>query len=271
MAWCLSGNNMSILPITSLDLKVFLDEKVEQYNNTSFIETDPISVPHLFSKKEDIEIAAFFAATLAWGQRSVIIRNAKLLMEWMDYSPHQFILNYQEKDLIPFQQFKHRTFNGDDCVFFIQSLHHIYKKFGTLEKAFEVDKSSNSNEIIKSAIINFRTHFFQGEHLKRTQKHVSNPLSNSACKRLNMLLRWMVRHDNKGVDFGIWKSLSPADLLCPLDIHTGNTGRKLKLIQRKQNDWKTVEELSKVLNSLDSEDPVKYDYALFGLGVFEKF
>lgn len=256
--------------IPKSELHAFLDEKYRQYNNPAFIESDPISVPHLFSKKEDIEIAAFFAASLAWGQRSVIIRNAKMLMEWMDFSPHQFISNYQEKDLIPFQKFKHRTFNGDDCIFFIKSLKHIYTHLGSLENAFIANENEVSSEKIKAAIIHFRTIFFQADHLKRSKKQVSNPLSNSACKRLNMFLRWMVRKDRHGVDFGIWNSLSAAELLCPLDVHTGKIGRALGLIQRRQNDWLTVVELTRQLRYFDPDDPVKYDFALFGLGVFEK-
>jgi uncharacterized protein (TIGR02757 family) len=248
------------------ELKDFLDEKVEQYNSPSFIETDPISIPHLFTKKEDIEIAGLFAASLAWGQRSVIIKNSKKLMEWMDYEPHQFVLMHQENDLHAFHQFTHRTFNGDDCVFFLRSLRNIYQNHGGLEKLFLFNK-----ENIKFAISNFRETFLIQNPSHRAKKHISNPMTNSACKRLNMFLRWMVRKDTGKVDFGIWQKLHSENLMCPLDIHVGRVARKLGLLVRKQNDWKAVEELTQTLKKFDSNDPVKYDFALFGLGLYEDF
>ncbi len=255
-------------------LKDFLEEKVDKYNRISFIESDPVSIPHQFTKKEDIEIAAFLSATIAWGQRVTIIKNANELMRRMDFAPHDFILNHSKKDLAQFKNFKHRTFNGADCIFFIHSLKNIYIKHGGLEKVF-IGKN------VKESIINFRKIFFSISHPKRTEKHISNPEANSSAKRLNMFLRWMIRKDNRGVDFGIWNSpleggkrdiyLSPKNLMCPLDIHSGNVARKLGLLTRKQNDWQAVEELTSRLKEFDKNDPVKYDFALFGLGVFEKF
>ncbi len=251
-------------------LKEFLDEKYHQYNQSSFIETDPISIPHQFTKKEDIEIAGFLAATIAWGQRKTIIKNANKLMQGMHLEPHQFILDHSEKDLKSFKKFVHRTFNGEDCIFFIRSLQHIYKKHKSLEGIF-TKGIQPGDENIKNAIASFRTIFFETKHLSRSEKHVSNPITNSSSKRLCMYLRWMVRRDKKSVDFGIWKNISPALLCLPLDVHTGNISRKLGLLQRTQNDWQAVEEITTVLKTFDPKDPVKYDFALFGLGAFEKF
>lgn len=257
------------------ELKDFLEEKYDTYNRKSFIETDPISIPHQFSKKEDIEISAFLTATIAWGQRKSIINNANKLMQLLDSTPHEFILNAKEKDLTPFKNFVHRTFNGTDATFFIQSLQNIYKKHGGLEKVFK-------GKDTKEAIINFRKIFFSIPYPTRTLKHISNPEENSAAKRINMFLRWMIRNDKRGVDFGIWNNNPPlqrgqggfsttADLMCPLDVHSGNVARKLGLLKRTQNDWKAVEELTNNLKTFDAKDPVKYDFALFGLGAFEKF
>ncbi len=252
------------------ELKAFLDEKYDQYNRTSFIENDPISIPHRFHKKEDIEIVGFLAATIAWGQRITIINNARKLARWMGDSPHDFILHFKPHQLEPFQQFKHRTFNGIDCVFFLQSLQHIYQQHGGLEPAF-AQHISPTHKDVKLAIAGFRKLFFETTHETRSEKHVSNPLKGSSSKRLNMYLRWMVRKDNRGVDFGLWDSISPSQLVCPLDVHTGNVGRKLQLLSRKQNDWRAADELTDALRIMDANDPVKYDFALFGLGVFEGF
>ncbi len=251
-------------------LKEFLDEKYLLYNTTSFIETDPISIPHQFTKKEDIEIAGFFAATIAWGQRKTIISNANKIILMMDNSPHEFILNHSQKELLPFKKFVHRTFNGIDCIFFIKSLQNIYKKHKGLENAFAKEFKS-SDENIKNAITGFRKLFLGINHLPRSDKHISNPESNSSAKRLCMYLRWMVRNDKKGVDFGIWKKINSSQLCLPLDVHTGNVSRKLGLLKRTQSDWKSVEEITSVLKLFDKNDPVKYDFALFGLGAFEKF
>lgn len=250
------------------ELKEFLDEKVILYNNPKFIESDPIQIPHQFSKKEDIEIAAFLTATISWGNRTMIIRNAFKMMELLDNSPYDFILNHQESDLKSFENFVHRTFNSIDFQQFVKSLQHIYQNHKGLENALAItDKTTN----YQTAIHQFKQKFFEIPHQQRTQKHVSDPLKNSAAKRINMFLRWMVRNADSGVDFGIWKTHNAAHLSCPLDVHSGNVARKLKLLLRKQNDWKALSELDTNLRKLDKQDPVKYDFALFGLGVFEKF
>lgn len=250
------------------ELKEFLDTKVTQYNNPKFIESDPILIPHQFQKKEDIEISGFLTATIAWGNRKSIINNANKLIGLLDHAPHDFVLNHKASDLEKLLPFVHRTFNGQDCIQFIKSLKHIYKTHNGLESVFS---KYAKNQSLQTSISKFKTTFFEIEHLQRTQKHVSDPLKNSAAKRINMFLRWMVRQDNAGVDFGIWKSLSPALLSCPLDVHSGNVGRKLGLLKRKQNDGKALLELDTALKKLDPSDPVKYDFALFGLGVFEGF
>ena len=250
-----------------LSLKTLLDEKVDQFNRPDFIANDPISIPHLFTKKQDIEIAGLFAATFAWGQRKTIINKCKEFLSLMDFSPHDFILNHKENDLKAFLSFKHRTFNATDALYFIYFLNHYYSKHDSLEKAFYI----NNNFNIKEGLINFHNLFFSLEDAPlRTKKHVSTPIRKSACKRLNMFLRWMVRKDDHGVDFGIWEQIKPADLICPCDVHVDRVARQLKLIKRKQTDWITAEELTNNLISFDSEDPVKYDFALFGIGILEK-
>lgn len=250
------------------DLKEFLDSKVEQYNNPKFIESDPIQIPHQFSKKEDIEIAGFLTATIAWGNRKSIIKNANRMMQMLDHAPHDFIMNHQESDLLALENFVHRTFNCLDFITFVKALQHIYTSHKGLETVFTANAEKDS---LQKAIHNFKQTFFEIEHLKRTQKHISDPLKGSAAKRINMFLRWMVRNDNTGVDFGIWKNLSPSQLSCPLDVHSGNVARKLGILNRKQNDAKALLELDTNLRKLDHTDPVKYDFALFGLGVFEGF
>lgn len=255
-------------------LREFLEEKVRQYNRPSFIESDPVSVPHHFSRKEDIEIAGFLAATIAWGKRPTIIRNANLFMERMDLSPYEFVLSASAKDLKKLDTFVHRTFNGLDAKFFVLALRNIYVKHGGLENIFEQglkSVSKNSFSPMQNAIIHFREKFISIRHDARSDKHISNPGTNSSAKRINMYLRWMVRQDNAGVDFGIWKSISPSLLQIPLDVHVGNVGRSLGLLQRTQSDWKAVEELTAKLRTFDEKDPVKFDFALFGLGIFEGF
>jgi uncharacterized protein (TIGR02757 family) len=249
------------------ELKEFLDEKADKYNRPFFIESDPISVPHRYSKKEDIEIAGFLSATIAWGQRTTIIKNANKLMNLMDDSPYEFIIKAKEKDLLKFEGFVHRTFNSTDVVFFIRALQNIYLKHGGLENVFNTHEK---NDILKHSIIHFRNVFFSIPYPPRTKKHISNPEDNSSAKRICMYLRWMARKDKKGVDFGLWK-LPSKHLMCPLDVHSGNVARKLGLLKRTQNDWKAVEELTAKLREMDPKDPVKYDFALFGLGAFEKF
>ncbi|MCG2611880.1 TIGR02757 family protein [Flavobacterium sp. SM15] len=250
------------------ELKSFLDEKVELYNRPDFIESDPIQIPHSYSLKEDIEIAGFLASVIAWGNRKMIIRNAHKKMELMGNSPYDFVMSHKEKDLEPLHNFVHRTFNGLDFVGFIKSLQNIYTNHGGLEAVFAKHQEENS---MQKSISEFKKIFFEINHLTRTEKHLPDPLNGSAAKRINMYLRWMCRQDNKGVDFGIWKSIAPSKLSCPLDVHSGNVARKLELLTRKQNDAKALLELDANLRKLDPNDPVKYDFALFGLGIFEGF
>lgn len=252
------------------DIRELLDQKAEQYNRPDFIADDPVSVPHAFSKKEDIEIAGFLAAIIAWGQRTVIIRNAMRLMEYMDHCPHDFLLDAGPHDLEVFKSFKHRTFNGDDCRYFISALGSIYRKRGGLESVFEHAWNSSGGDMGKT-IHTFRQVFFEAAPPGRTSKHIADPLKGSSAKRINMFLRWMVRDDDKGVDFGLWKGIRPAALCCPLDVHTGNVARKLGMISRNANDWRSVLQLTGALREMDPLDPVKYDFALFGLGMYENF
>lgn len=254
--------------MNNTELKDFLDEKVVLYNNPKFIETDPIQIPHSFSVKEDIEIAAFLTATIAWGNRKMIINNAKKMMDLLGNSPYDFVLNHSESNLENLNNFVHRTFNGIDFQTFIIALKNVYQNYNGLESVF-ANHQNQKNQT--ESISNFKKVFFEIEHLQRTTKHISDPLNNSAAKRLNMMLRWLVRHDNCGVDFGIWKNINPAHLSCPLDVHSGNVARKLGLLTRKQNDAKALVELDTNLRKLDKNDPTKYDFALFGLGVFEGF
>ncbi|MGS2763953.1 TIGR02757 family protein [Sinomicrobium sp. M5D2P9] len=250
------------------ELKEFLDAKAAEYNKPDFIETDPIQIPHAFTRKEDIEIAGFLAATIAWGNRKSIINNARKMMTFMGDAPYDFVMSHKAEDLEKLNTFVHRTFNGTDLQCFVQSLRHIYTKHGGPEAVFA---KHAEEETLQDAIHHFKKYFFEIPHLPRTEKHVSDPLKGSSAKRINMFLRWMVRDDNTGVDFGIWKSLSPSRLSCPLDVHSGNVARKLGLLKRKQNDAKALSELDDSLRKLDASDPVKYDFALFGLGAFEKF
>ncbi|KPL08969.1 MAG: hypothetical protein AMS26_23480 [Bacteroides sp. SM23_62] len=250
-------------------VRQLLEEKVRMYNRTEFIRADPIQVPHQFDRRENIEIAAFLTATIAWGRRDTIIRNALDLMSRMDHDPYAFLMNLTSDDLNVFSGFRHRTFNEQDCRFFIQSLHEIYKNKGGLYRVFLEGYSGKRS--VMHAILGFRDIFLGIKHSPRTEKHLADPLTGSAAKRLNMFLRWMIRQDANGVDFGIWEKISPADLYIPLDIHTGNVARKLGLLKRNQNDWKAVEELTGVLRAFDPSDPVKYDFALFGLGIFENY
>jgi len=250
------------------DLKSFLDEQALKYNQSFFIESDPIQVPKNFSDKENIEIAAFLTATIAWGNRLSIIKNAIKLMALMENQPHEFVLSASKADLKILEQFVHRTFNGGDCVYFTKSLQNIYQNHGGLQTVFEAGfKLENS---VKSALKEFYKVFFEigGE---RSRKHVSNVEKGASAKRLNMFLRWMVRNDTCKVDFGLWNGIPQSALMLPLDVHTGNVARKLGLLQRKSNDWQAVEEVTQKLREFDPEDPIKYDFALFGLGAFEKF
>lgn len=254
--------------MTNSELKVFLNEKVIQYNNPEFLETDPIQIPHLFTTKEDIEISAFLTATIAWGNRKSIIKNSHKLMERMGQSPYDFVLNHTDENLENLTGFVHRTFNDIDLTYFIQSLKNIYTNHNGLEGVFTKHQGKDS---LQPTISKFKKIFFELPYEQRTTKHVSDPLKGSAAKRINMFLRWMVRDASTNVDFGIWKDINPSKLSCPLDVHSGNVARKLGLLKRKQNDAKALAELDKKLRKLDPLDPVKYDFALFGLGVFEKF
>lgn len=250
------------------ELKEFLDETVEKYNRPDFIEHDPISIPHRFTAKEDIEISGFLAATIAWGNRTMILRSANRMMEYLDDSPYDFIMNHTANDLERITQVIHRTFNSADFIYFIKALNHIYSTENGLEGIFNEYQTPDS---LQPSIHKFRNKFFELPHDGRTMKHISDPFKGSAAKKINMFLRWMIRNDDKGVDFGLWKSISPSILSCPLDIHSGNVARKLGLLTRKQSDSKAVAELDHNLRILDIKDPVKYDFALFGLGVFEGF
>ncbi|MBB6610821.1 TIGR02757 family protein [Pontibacter sp. Tf4] len=251
-------------------IKALLDDRVAKYNQPAFIPNDPVSIPHRFTKKQDIEISGFFASILAWGQRKTIINNCVKLMNLMDNAPHDFILNHQEQDLPRFLGFKHRTFNDTDLLYFIHFFNWYYSLHQSLETAF----TGVHNEIRyqKDRLMYFHDLVFSLEDAPhRTKKHISTPARKSACKRINMYLRWMVRQDNNGVDFGIWQTMKPADLVCPCDVHVERVARRLGLITRKGMDWQTAEELTDHLRAFDPTDPVKYDYALFGLGVEEKF
>ena len=249
------------------NLQRFLEEKLNRYNRPEFILQDPIRVPHQFEQKENIEISGFLAATLAWGQRDVIIRNSLDLISRMDNDPYDFLMNMEERDLEVFRGFRHRTFNEVDCRSFILSLKNIYGHEGGLHETFL--KGYRKTGDLKDALGQFRQTFTGDGFAGRSLKHVADPFAGSSAKRLNMFLRWMVRRDEAGVDFGIWKEIDPAHLYLPLDLHTGNVARRLGLLGRKQNDWKAVEELTTMLREFDPTDPVKYDFALFGLGIFE--
>ncbi len=244
-------------------LKDLLDTKVLQFNSPDFISEDPIAIPHSFRKKEDIEISAFLVSVFAWGQRKTIVNNGFKLMELMDNAPHDFILHHDIAELKRFKKFVHRTFNGDDAQFFICRLQEIYQKEKGLESFFASCYKGN----MQAAIAEFKKQFFAANHSLRTEKHLPDPTNGSSAKRFNMYLRWMVRQDNAGVDFGVWRKIKMQDLYCPLDVHTGNVARKLGILKRSNNDWQSLEELMKVLRSFDKNDPAKYDFALFGLGV----
>ncbi len=253
------------------NLKEFLDKKVDEYNQPSFISADPISIPYQFTKKQDIEIAGFFAAVFAWGNRTTIINKTRELLRLMDNAPHDFCLNPNAEKLRRLTEFKHRTFNSTDLLYFIEFLHFHYTKNDSLEIAFSQWMMAG-DENIGNALIGFHNYFFSlPDAPSRTRKHIATPKRNSTCKRLNMFLRWMVRTDNKGVDFGIWKNISPAQLICPIDVHVARVARRFNLTSRNQVDWLTALELTKQLRKFDKDDPAKYDFALFGLGVVERF
>ncbi len=249
------------------EIKELLEEKYRKFAREDFIENDPVCIPHLFEQKENIEIAGFLSASIAWGQRGTIIKNASRLVQLMHFDPYKYVMHLDDEDLQPLATFCHRTFNATDLVFFLRSLSNIYRNHGGLEAVFM--HGYKQNQSIKEALSYFRKVFFELPHEKRTEKHLANVETGSSAKRLNMYLRWMVRKDSSEVDFGIWKGISPSDLYLPLDIHTGNVARALGLLNRKQNDWKAVEEVTSQLRKLHPADPVKYDFALFGMGIIE--
>lgn len=254
-----------------ISLKEFLDAKVAQYNQPSFIPYDPVCIPHLFTKPQDIEIAAFFAAVFAWGNRTTIINKAKELMQLMDNAPHEFCLHHSDKELKKLLNFKHRTFNTTDLLYFISFFNMHYQENDSLETAFSKWMSRN-DENTEQALNGFYSYFFSLEEVpKRTMKHIASPAKKASCKRLSMYLRWMVRNDKQGVDFGIWKKIKPAQLIIPLDLHVARVARHLNLLQRRQTDWLAAVELTEAMKKFDAKDPAKYDFALFALGVLEKF
>lgn len=253
------------------NLQAFLDQKYQQYNKPDFISNDPVSIPHLFNKKQDIEIMGFWAAILAWGQRKTIISKCKELIVLMDGKPHDFVLNHTENDLKQFTKFVHRTFNATDALYFIEFFHRYYHQYESMETAFLLGYKPQIGNV-GSALNGFAAQFFDSPNFPdRTKKHIASPDRKSACKRINMFLRWMVRKDDMGVDFGIWHQIDSAHLVCPCDLHVDRVARKLGLITRKQTDWLTAIELTENLKKFDPLDPVKYDFALFGLGIDEKF
>lgn len=257
-------------------LKAFLDRKVKEYNRPAFIAGDPILVPHLFTKKQDIEIAGFFAAIFAWGNRTTIIQKSKELMRLMDDRPHEFIVHHKEKDRKRFEGFCHRTFNTTDLLYFVSFLHHHYRQHASLETAFlpggKFPRRTSDEEPLGKCLDYFHSYFFSLEDPPpRTRKHIAAPFKHSACKRLNMYLRWMVRQDRNGVDFGIWKKIPAAALICPLDLHVARVAKKFELITRPKSDWQSALELTRNLRDFDAQDPAKYDFALFALGVVERF
>lgn len=254
--------------LSKIELKEFLDEKVSHYNRFGFIESDPISVPHRYTRKEDIEIAGLLAATISWGNRKMIVKNGHRMLDLIGESPYDFVMSHKKSQLERFEGYVHRTFNEIDLIYFITALKYIYKEKGGLEMVFNTHANQDS---LQPAIHHFKQVFFEIKHPTRTTKHISDPFKGSAAKKINMYLRWLVRKDKHGVDFGIWKTIKSSQLSCPLDIHSGKIARKLGLLTRTQNDSKAVAELDANLRLLDRNDPVKYDFALFGLGIFEKF
>lgn len=259
----------------STDLQAFLDKKVAEYNRPSFVIDDPVSIPHQFSRKEDIEIASFFTAIFSWGNRTTIIKKTKELMRLMDNAPFDFVLQHQEADLKKLLDFRHRTFNATDLLYFIAFFQHHYSRYASLEDAFlrpwEV-KGDDEGWQAERALSAFYHYFFSlDETPPRTRKHIASPEKHSSCKRINMFLRWMVRSDSNGVDFGLWRRIPMARLICPLDLHVARVAKKFGLLHRKPSDWTAAVELTEQLALLDPDDPTKYDFALFGLGVMEKF
>lgn len=253
-----------------LQLRQLLDSKVALYNQPSFIPADPVSIPHRFGKRQDIEIAGLFAAVLAWGNRTSIINSCNRLMAWMGEAPHDFVLNHQPSDLKPFLSFAHRTFNATDLLYFLHFLQGHYRQHDSLEQAF-VPQAPYREETVEQALVHFHDYFFSPEHPERTRKHIATPARKSACKRINMYLRWMVRNDGRGVDFGLWQNISPAQLVCPLDTHVARVACRLELLEDEKSNWNNALQLTQQLRRLNPDDPAVYDFALFGLGMAERF
>lgn len=252
-----------------LKIKSLLDSKVKLYNQPAFIKDDPICIPHRFSKKQDIEISGLFAAVLAWGNRTSIINSCNKLMTWMDNAPHDFILNHHDADLKRFLGFAHRTFNATDALYFIHFLQYHYSNHESLENAFAPERKYQ-HDTVEQALINFHNYFFSIEHPDRTRKHISTPQRKSACKRINMYLRWMVRKDKQGVDFGLWKKIGMQQLVCPLDVHVASVAYRLGLIDNEKSNWQNAVQLTAALREMNPQDPAVYDYALFGIGMAER-
>lgn len=263
---------MNFSKLNRKELKEFLDEKVHEFETLDFIPDDPISIPHMFTEKRDVEIAGFLAATIAWGNRKSILKNANSMMERMDHSPYEYIMGFEKSDEKAFEGFVHRTFQNEDVIYFMHTLRKLITEYGSIESVISDHWNKNGRpDSLKDSLSNFHSEFFKFDHAQRTRKHIANPDRGSAAKRLNMYLRWMVRSPKRGVDLGVWEEIPSSVLSIPLDVHTSNMGRKLGLITRKQNDWKTVAEYDNALREMDSEDPVKYDFALFGLGAIDGF
>jgi uncharacterized protein (TIGR02757 family) len=263
------SHELSYNGVPASEMKEFLEEKYLQYNNPSFISCDPVSIPHMFTDKLNREIAGFLAATIAWGRRDLILRSSNILIEQMNGDPYKYIMSADDDDIERISCFVHRTFNGVDCKYFVKGLKHIYSVYTSMEEV--ILEGMGAGNSVREGLAHLRQVFFSLPHAVRNEKHFADVKRGAAGKRLNMFLRWMVRRDDRGVDFGIWKRIDPSILFIPLDVHSGNTARKLGLLERKTNDWGAVEELTAVLREFDPADPVKYDFALFGLGVFERF
>jgi uncharacterized protein (TIGR02757 family) len=256
--------------MTNQDLKGFLDDCVERFNRPSFIEGDPICVPHRFTKLQDVEITAFWTAMLAWGQRKTIISKANELFALMDDAPHDFVVNHSERERERFLRFVHRTFQATDTLYFLEFFQQFYKKNASLEAAFLLKMTAQASHT-ELGLVGFREQFFSlPDAPERTRKHLPSPVTKSTCKRINMFLRWMVRDDGRGVDFGLWNHIRPSQLLVPLDVHVERHARRFGLLTRPQTDWLAVLELTEALRQFDPDDPVKYDFALFGLGALDK-
>ena len=247
------------------ELRDLLEHLHDKYNQPEFIEPDPISIPHSFSDRHDREVAGFMAATIAWGNRKAIVKSAARMMQYMDDSPADFVRNASASELAHLQSYVHRTFNGQDFTDFVLAIRGITERWGGIGEFFE--QNYVATQSIPQVLSLFRKEFFSIEHNPHCEKHLSSIDKGAACKRLNMYLRWFVRRDDRGVDFGLWEKIPMSALYLPLDVHTGNMGRALGLLTRKQSDWKATDEITRSLREFCSDDPVRYDYSLFGAGI----